>query len=231
MAPRDDRHGAGATIAVDPADGWVCTATGDGRVAEFALKLRVAGEHLALDPGGTAPGPIEDWIDQDAVLIGDRLWHPAAVLAALVNGARTAHGRAHAPVVLVIPAWFGAVRRARLATALAGTATTVCDSARAVLLGSRVAPPVVVLETDARRTIAVHVDDHGPGPADGRVAVIAGDRYPESATASGEDADGDPAVLRSDRRAGPGAGADRAAVLRGALIFGRQGTDPPAAAS
>src|SRR5699024_9071772 len=183
-----------AVLAVDPVGRLVHAATDRGDRLRIPLILRAAGDRLIVvqdgpgdapdagpaDPAAPAPIALWDWIDRPALVVGTALWTVEEALAAMLAAvdARTGAGPGTRRV-LVVPATFGAVRRARVAAA-AGAGWLLCDSAAAAVLGARprpggrrAGPPepqVVVEDLGDGRVHALVVTDPWTGDTDGRRA-------------------------------------------------------------
>lgn len=252
-----------AVLAVDPVGPIVHAATDRGDRLRIPLTLRADGDRLVVGQAGPAdepadavtPAPIAlwDWIDRPALPVGTALWTVDEALAAMLAAAcaQTAAGP-DTRRVLVVPATFGAVRRARVAAA-AGPGWLLCDSGAAAVLGDRTrprdrqadppTPQVVAEDLGGGRVHALVVTDPWTGGADGRrarqvaapwgrsqISAAAAPLLPPGASV--------PAPLWSVRTEAPGTTAEtgRDLVLRGALHCGERssppkGTDPRPPAS
>lgn len=248
-------------IAVDPVGAYVHAATDTGDRLRIPLLLRADGERLTVcadervgaHPARSEPIALWDWLDRPALPVGTELWTvEEAVAAALATVCAQTGAGPETAAVLVVPATFGAVRRARVAAA-AGERWILCDSGAAAVLGAQPvsgAGPVgpagerVVVEDAGRDGVhALVVDDPWRCGADGRPAAPVAPPWtdPQVAAAvrvlrpAGGVAD---APLWSARAEAPvtGRATARDLVLLGALryaerFFRREGTGSPDPAS
>lgn len=248
--------GAPAVVAVDLVGTTVHAATDDGDRLSIGLMLHADGDRLAVcaadeseaDPAAPRPTPVAlwDWIDRPALVVDAELWTVEEAFAAALSAVcgRTGAGP-QTVLVLVVPATFGAVRRARVAAA-AGPGWLLCDSGAAAVLGDRATAPAgrtttigaqVVVEAFGPDTVhALLVDDPWTCPAEGRCARpvappcdLAQARAAAGALLPAGAVTGVPlwSARSEDGSTGPAADPDR--VLRGALryaerSFGDEGT-------